>query len=244
MNKILIAVLALSLSVIYPAQSQDNAGYVSTRLPELARSYWLLNNLDTKNDQLIDQYLMITECPIYQKYFNNDFEWNKIRNATRNYIDTYKSRFPTRFEFMQPVYLDRYDFENRSFPIMENSKINLVSRFQIAGNQVADYPCLNRNYREEDFPPSALLTIPKPITYSAVKTDQAKADSFIEYVKNKRLDTVKGRPAYIRYRVKVDKSTAPIMNGKQAMANMFGSIESIAVFADREKTILLEEIKF
>lgn len=243
-----MTILFLILICAHPVQSQEAdtpvQEYASTKLPELARSYWRLNNLDTKNNQLIDQYLMITECVIYQKYFSNDFEWNKIRVATKDYIDTYRNRFPTRFEFTQPIYLDRYDFEKNGFPLKEASKIDLASRIQVAGNQVGDYPCLNRNYREQDFPPAAVMTVPKPFSYMVVKTDQAKADAFVEYVEKKRFDTGKGRPAYMQYRIKVDKSMPPIMNGRQAMANLFGSIESIRVYADREKTILLEEIKF
>lgn len=246
MNRILM-ILFLLLICPHPAKSQDAdaaSDYASTKLPDLARSYWRLNQLDTTDNKLVDQYLMITECQIYQKYFNNDFEWNKIRTATKDYIDKYRNRFPTKFEFIQPIYLDRYDFSRNGFPLMKNSKSELVSRLQIAGNELSDYPCLTSSFQEKNFPPTAALTLPKPFTYTMVKTDQVQADKFVEYLKTKNVDTRFGRPAFIQYRVKIDKSMPPLITGRQAMANFFGTIESITVYADREKTILLEDVKF
>ena len=83
------------------------------------RLYWLLHVYNTDNDDLIDNYLKATECDLFTRFFLNEFEWRKVRQATRTYLDKYKHTFPRRFEYIQPLSLDRYNFDLKGFPLSE-----------------------------------------------------------------------------------------------------------------------------
>lgn len=241
--------LCLLLSIMYcaPAKAQSASSQLlySPTTPEyLAKSYWLLNNLDIQSDENIDQYLMITECDLYLQYYTNDIEWNKIREATRGFINLNKENFPRRFEFIQPIYLGRYDPKSQTFDINKNSQINGILQVQVSGNSPRSYKCLDTTaYNPSLFPINAALKLSRPLTYLSVHAQPDIAQEYLNYIAENKLNDSFGRPAYIRYRFKVEQSLAPISTNTGVFANFFGSLESVSVFGDQSLFIKLEEVK-
>ena len=236
---------AMPLASAKSQTAEPNPLYSSTDLKQLAKAYLTFGRLDVEKDSIIDQYLMISECGLYKEFFSNDIEWNKIRTATRDYIKTYASSFPRRFEFTQPIYLDRYDFKTGSFNLAANSIQSSVTRMIISGNTVGAYPCLSTgNYVESDFPVNAVVTLSRPFNFSAVKTDQSVAEEYLKYIENSKADNMQGRPAYIRYRLKISQYSGSVKMGNTYYGNFFGELESISVFGDKDLLIKLEDRKF
>ena len=115
----------------------------------------------------------------------------------------------------------------------------------MSGNSTGGYPCLNNGpYSETDFPMNAVVTFTQPLNYTTVKTDQSTAEEYLKYLEKNKPDTSLGRPAYIRYRVKVDQYMGPVKIGSEQYANFFGELESVSVFGDKDLFIKLEDRKF
>ncbi|PZP53838.1 MAG: hypothetical protein DI586_10600 [Micavibrio aeruginosavorus] len=248
MIRIFIFSLAVFCLTFTSAKAQSVSGQLlySPTTPEyLAKSYWLLNGLDVEKIENIDQYLMITECDLYKQYYSNDIEWSKIREATKGYINLNKPNFPRRFEFIQPLYLGRYDTSSKEFEIMKNSQINGILQMYVSGNQALHYECINSGaFKPSLFPINASLKLSRPLTYMSVHTTTDSAREYLKYIDENSAVTDFGRLAYIRYRFKVEQSLTPISNEDGIFANFFGSLESVSVFGDRSMFIKLEEVKF
>lgn len=242
-NKILFIVFAL---VLFPFTAKaDDLLYSPTTPTYLAKSYWLLNSLDTESKENLDQYLMVTECDLYNQYYTNDIEWSKIREATKKYIIANKQGFPTRFEFVQPIFLDRYDEATGKFALMKNSQMIGIKQLQISGNYLQSFPCLdNTKYRPDIFPLNAIVTLSRPLNYINVNASPTVVAEYIKYLDEHKTPAQNGRPAYVRYRIKVEQSLKPTPYKSDYFANFFGSLESMTIFGDRDLFIKLEEVKF
>ncbi len=250
-NKFFKFVFVLFVFSFFMASVQSRAEfeaqplYVPTKLSDLAKGYWAFGKLDTKNDALIDQYLMITECSLYAQFYKDDFEWSKIREATRKYVEDNKANFPRRFEFVQPIALDRYDFNLGGFALLKQYQIVGLSKLVISGNSQDEYPCIKSDkYNPQQFPMNAILNMERPLSYTFVKADKALAEEYLKYITDNKIRTEYGRPAYIRYRFKVEQSIGTSILDQSVLSNFYGSLESIAIFGDKEMLIKLDEQKF
>ena len=242
----LIILACLSVYGIAQAQSIPSQLLYSPTTPEyLAKSYWPLKKLDLQDDRNIDQYLLITECDLFRQYYSDDLEWSKIRAATRNYVQKNMDGFPTRFEFIQPLYLDRYDTASQSFAVLPDSQMKGVSQIQASGNNPSDYKCLKTQYYNPKlFPMNAILNLSRPFSYTSVKAKPEDAQEYIKYLQDNNLANPLGRPAFIRYRFKVEQSLDPVNRNNGLYANFFGTLESVTVFGDINLFIKLEDVNF
>lgn len=242
---ILLAVLSILLHSAARAETAQPL-YVTTTPDNLAKSNWLFRDLDENNNGNVDQYLLITECDLYRQYYTNDIEWSKIRDATRSYIAANRKKFPNRFEFIQPIYLGRYDVPSKSFAVEGNSKIMGVGVMQVSGNRATNYTCLKTSeYDPKIFPLNAVLNLSRPLNYTSVKTSEASAEEYLKYIADNDLVSEFGRPAYVRYRFKVEQSLNPVaLNNGELSYNFFGGLESMTVFGDKGLFIKLEDVDF
>ena len=249
-NKFFSLILFLLLFCPSFANAQPASAQLlySPTTPEyLAKSFWPLKKLDENDNNNIDQYLLVTECDLYQQYHSNDIEWSKIQDATRGYIKSNRDSFPTRFEFIQPLYLDRYDVANQSFSVEKKSQIIGVSQLQASGNSTGDYPCLrSQDYDKKTFPMNAIVKLSRPLNLTSIQTNKESAAEYIKYIQDNKLETSKDRVAYVRYRFKVQQSLEPVPMGIDGgvYANFFGTLESMTIFGDKELFIKLQDVKF
>ena len=250
-NKILILLLLVFSVLPFAAKATDFTSdkilYAPTTADNLAKSYWKLNNLDPENTNYLDQYLMITECDMFKSFYKNDIEWNKIRTAAKSMVIANIESFPTRFEFIQPILIDRYDSESSTFSLMKDSQLIGVKQLQISGNIQAEYSCVDNNKDKYDanvFPLNAVLTLSRPLNFTAVHTSPSLAAEYIKYLNDKNINSKDGRLAYVRYRVKVEQSLKTIRDNNDTYANLFGTLEGMSVFGDKDLFIKLQEVPY
>lgn len=219
--------------------------YSPTTADYLVKAYWALGKLDLAKDSNIDQYLMVTECDLFNQYFKNDIEWTKIRNATRGYIEANKKSFPTRFEFIQPIDLNRYDPASGEFSLAPKSQFIGIGALQVSGNAPTDYRCTQTgNFDERVFPLNAVLNLSRPFNLTKIDVSQATASEYIKYLQEHDITDPNTRPAYIRFRFKVEQNLAPVYIRNGQFANFFGMLESVTVFGDKGLFIKMQEIKY
>lgn len=217
--------------------------YVSPDVKNLSKLYWTIGKLDIEEDKLVDYYLMINECEMYLQFYHNDFEWGKIRDATRQYILNNMELFPTHFEIIAPVALGRYDVENEEFDILEQDKIIGLRRLDFAMNMEAYKETCAKTGEIYEYPANIIIILSKPFFLEKIPVKRELAKLYIEEAKRfyETLPPVLQmrnyeRLAFIRLKVQITqyKNTIRVVNG-DLRAVVFGHLDGYEVYADPGK---------
>jgi hypothetical protein len=209
--------------------------YVPPTYDNIARVLWALDMKDLFDDKAVDGYLQIAECDLFQKFYSNEFRWKKIREGTRDYLEKYKSKFSRRFEYVQPIFLDRYDFALKGFPVMPDQQFVGTTRLQFSANSEGATKCRGvvlRNF--SGYPSGAILNLRTPFNLSFVRVPEVLAKEYLKMVENIAIKPGEGRPAFIRFRIRVDQFLNEESLDHGSFANFSGALDKIEVFADRE----------
>ncbi|MEA1937643.1 MAG: DUF4852 domain-containing protein [Pseudomonadota bacterium] len=102
----------------------------------------------TPDDPLVvDEYMCLTECDIYQKYYSNDFEWRSIRSTMRKTIIEQTAAFDPTFYILGSMILGRYDFDHEAFDIDPKTSLERIGSIVLVkqdknacGVELANFP--------------------------------------------------------------------------------------------------------
>ena len=239
---LIILMISTPAMAVEPTVTVMDQSYVPSNLENLMKVYANIGVLDTAKPEHLDQYLAVTECSLYKEFRANEFEWAKIRIATQESLNKHKDTFSKRFEFVLPIMLGEYDFAKGGFPLEKKSSIPSVSKIQITNNAFSYNDCLTlKNYDASAVPINAALSIDRPFSLMLVPADQKMAQKYVDYLETNQVDMRNGRPAYLEFRVKMDRFLEKAGESDSSMALFYGQIESIAVYGDRDQMIKLYE---
>ena len=225
-----------------PPQKFDRNAYPQTNWSTLIKVYWRMNQLDTNKDEDIDNTLRVLECPIYQKYTSDDFEWNEIRNAMRKKITMQKNSWPTTVSFMQPIELEEYNPNRHVFPIVKQMQWNNVYRMQIAGNNAQqENPCTTSLMSGgiPNMPSNASLRLSRPFKLTELPLNDEMAKTYIDFInaRAKQNNGYTDRVVYARFYVTLDRYVGKITQTSGAvrdnLGEFLGQIDRIEVYADQ-----------
>ena len=227
------------------AAPQAIQSYVQPSYANLARTLWSLNFHSIENDTAIDDFLMISECGLYERFFKNEFEWKKIREATRDYLSKHKSSFPRRYEYVQPLMLDRYDFSLKGFSLMKGSDFKSSDRLEMATNLKNKDQCQGLKYDYiKGYPSNMMVILKQPFKLSFVRVNEDLAKEYLKILADREININQGRPAYMRFRIRFDRYVGTEVVGQREYAILGGALETIEVFADRDLMFKLYEQAF
>lgn len=216
--------------------------YTSVTYDNLARTLWAMNAHALDDDLMVDNFLRITECNLYGKFYMNEFEWEKIREATRKYLMKYKEEFPRRYEYIQPLFLDRYDTTLKGFALMKDSAFYQSTRIEIADGVYHRSKCASEAIRHvQGYPDSVVLTTRRPFKLTFIRVNEALAKEYLSFVKGRYNDPRQGRPAFMRIRIRLDQHLPDLYISQGVYSNYGGVIETIEIFADRDLMFKLYE---
>lgn len=232
------------------ASDSDNEiddGYKIPTFKNLSKLYWALAMFDLGDNAAIDNYLLINECDLYQKYFASDFEFESLREATKETIVKNMASFPVKFEIMIPVGLDRYDTGTEKFKLDQRSHFIGSKRLEVNVNDVSSYVCGAKRGVIAGYPKNIILSLSRPFTLTEVPVSPEAAQLYIEESQNLsksqpyRFDVSKfGRVAYLRLKVTMNQFRGySKRTGQAALADIFGTIDGYELYGDRDKKLLL-----
>ncbi len=225
--------------------------YFTPSVQNLSKLYWKKNTLDLNNDIAVDNFLKINECTLYNDFFNDDFEWTRVRDAARKMLLNSKDSFPDRFKFLLPVELGRYDLEEKGFPLENDTAFIDLRRVEMGGGDNSEEIC-GVNHAIDFYPRNIVLALSSPFSFDFLPVDEHVAQAFLirrkyEDFKVSNALRLQGfdRIAYARLRVHLTSYQGQA-RGKDntVLAVMFGRIEGIDFFEDPYETKLLKSIDF
>ncbi len=245
-----------SLSAAYPLAAQDFGEgtvqeiYEAPNMAGFAQLYWAMGKMDVTNDVHIDNYLAITQCDLFRDYYHNDFEWRKIREATRTFLNNSKESFPLRYEFVQPILLGEYDFERRGFHVLREYKVQDMRRFEVRAEDAGDTIC-GLSDKLEGYPSAIILEFSRSLTLDFVAMEPEQAERFIakkaEILKDpniaknfkKKEDYYSLRDTYLIMKVKFFTYKEDVKEDGREYATMIAALEGVELYSSYDRKELL-----
>lgn len=212
------------------------ATYTQMTYETLYKLAWAYDAFSASNEAALNTYLIITECNLYNKFFQNEFEWEKIKIATRQYIKANKTKVPHYYEYVQPISMGRYDYSLQGFPIIDAKEFKGQRNLQFANYESGDTSCGHFGINKGDYPSTGVVTINSPLNLTFIRIPLDLAQQYIEWRATQKIaEDGEKRQAYIRYRIRIDgyEGVKSFSAGLNAF-NFTGKLLRIDVFADKE----------
>lgn len=121
-----IIALLLATSILFSTQvfAED---YIKPNWPDLLRTLVRLKSIDLHDQNLLDEYVIISECDLYKSFYSDDFKWNKVRVALSADAEQNVSKFPVSYRFDTKLQLDRYDFQDKIYRFSPKATLNDIN---------------------------------------------------------------------------------------------------------------------
>ena len=180
--RVLLCVTVLATASYVSAARADS--YEKISMDNAVKTLVRFGAIDIKKEEVIDEYGMLTECKLYKKHYNDDFKWNKIRDALRQTIKQNIAIFPTGYYYDAELQLGRYDFKEKQYPFTEKSKIENVNAFTVINQQDSGCQGMGLKFRTTNY----RLLLTQPLTICVLPLAEQSAHALL-----KRIDAGKHR---------------------------------------------------
>lgn len=229
-------------------EDKYSGDHVAANLENISKLYWKKGALSVSKTSHIDNFLRINECDIYEKFYEDEFEWARIRKAARKMIEANKEHFSDKFKIIIPLDLGRYDMKRKGFPLVSNTSFLDLRRVEIGGGQNEEV--CGDPYAIEGYPKSLILILSKPYNLDFIELDEHVAQAFIIQQKYEPTEVPKelrrqgfSRLVYARVRFSLDKYQGETLGeDRLPRAVVFGDIEGVDIFEDAEEKVLIKTI--
>lgn len=210
--------------------------YVPSNHENILRLIWLLKGFQLEDPNDINAYIQVSECSLYLKYFNDDFEWRKIQKATLEYLTRYSKSFSNYLEITQPIFVDRYDFDLRGFTLRNPQELTNVAAIQLLQTKYGITKCEGVTVDTEKYTGTAILKLKNTVNIGYIRASDKVAKAYLDYVQQSRgVMGLDKKVMFIRYRVRVDRYIGPESLPSIGRAQMFtGKLLQLDVFADQQ----------
>ena len=159
--------------LLFTGASARADDYAKPTWANLVRTMVKFDAFDTTDDALLDEYIIITECPLYQSFYADDFKWNEVRAAVRKSIQSPGADFPSAYGYLTKLQLDRYDFTTKIFRFTDASAVHNVNAFLLYETEGAECG----KAKPKNLPRAFRAVLDKPVSIPglAMPPEQAKA---------------------------------------------------------------------
>ena len=232
------------------SETKEETVYYPPTLANFAKTYWRFMKFHTNDDVAIDNFMRISECDLYNEYKHNEFEWSGIREATRNFLEENKKKFPAHYQMVQPVSLGDYDFDRKGFNIVPEHAIEGLKRFEIVSDEFRGEVCGEKK-PIPGYPKTIALELTRPLIFDFFELEEGVAKEIITqkmelYEKLPPERKIRGyyleaREVYLNAKVKIFAYKPGDVKLRQGYttAKMLGILERVEVYEDRNLTKLL-----
>ncbi len=127
------ATIFLLVSLVFPAPLRAEE-FVPLSFDNILKTFIRFGTLDLRYDEVMDLYGRVMVCDLYQEYYDNDFQWQRIRGVLRKSIKKEVGLFPTAYKYDTTLQLGKYDFENNIYLFSSGTIQFNVNVFNIETN--------------------------------------------------------------------------------------------------------------
>lgn len=203
---------------------------------------WRFEGYDYDNDEDLKRFIALNDCELFKRYQNYDLEWEYIVPKYKRYLKSNYKRFPSKVRVEIPIGLLRYNEEQNLFEMSEETQFNAVrvmpiKRFggdvepcNIQGSWIANYHRFLLN--------NVNISLKHELNLTEVPVPYDLAIKYIELVERYAgyHHKVEGRLAFAYFYVVFHDYIRRVADGGHLL---YGEIEDIEIYADRERTMKL-----
>lgn len=245
---VLLGLVAILIVVSFPAFA-DKSAYEEATIRRLTDHLFQEKMIDFEDPNQFKEYTMIEDCEIFDAYFSNDFEWNRIRIAIKQEMDGLEPSVKrTKLRVPGRINITRYNFTTQSFDIDEDDIFDAVGFLQISESL---YSLCDKQYDEGN-----VKTIPrkyflKPdIAFNLFRIPVSKtvAKKVLDRIplneKNSRAD-YDTRTVHININMTLDAFFEIRKEGKKkVLAYVLGTVDSVDFYMDAHRKNKFKTISY
>lgn len=201
----------------------------------LANLMWKYGAHELDDDIALKTYFQIHYCPVFEKYYKDDFLWQTIMEGFKRNMKYFSKDFPNKFYIIAVIPIDRYDFTKSAFVIDSRAALDNAGSIQIpfyedmsvrCGKSVIDYSVFPRNMKFLADRKFSLKEIP-------MKPDDA--NELLENIRQYRYEGIESdRVLTVRFLLNINGVSYDISEG---LVVFKGTLDEMAFFEDPQLTI-------
>lgn len=236
-----------------PSQAQElrkeNAvlHYTPVSYKAMVALMWKYKVHDISDPNIMDDYLRIVNCPLYQKYGSDDFVWERIREGVRRDLSYFSSSIPDRFEIYAFMPIDKYDFKKNAFIIPEEFALDNAGAIQIPFFDDSEFfnGCIGSDQQIKLFPRDIKFIADNKFSLLEIPVAPDKADEVLNNIQKYEYKNAKDqRILAVRFRIKINTIDAYEVTFSSSQLRFKGELDEIAFFEDPERTKLVWKKQF
>lgn len=154
-------------------------GYERPNKRNMSELFVRLGLLNPKDDIQITDFFRINECGIYQRYFQNEFEWRPIKKTLADHLIKNKNLYNNRFFLVIPITVSRYDFTNQSY-IVENLNFHDGIRDFMFDEVWRSRSCDISMLEHRNLPSRFIVNFNRPIFLRSIPVNPERAQEIFE----------------------------------------------------------------
>jgi hypothetical protein len=182
--------LLFVLLLLVPVSAQAEA-FVKPSLENFLKTLIRFGTLDTRENKIIDAYGRIMACDLFEEYYDNDFQWQKIRGVLRESVKKEVGLYPTGYRYDATLQLGRYNFEKNLYEFTEKTRQEGVTAFRV--NTASQNDCKKK--RDVTFPDNFAVILEKPIQLLGIPMSSESGEKLL-----KRLEEAENKNHLIHVR--------------------------------------------
>lgn len=221
-------------------------GYAKPDYNDLVQTAVVLGAYDIDDVKVAQEYAKQIYCPLFQKYYADDFSWNAEKKKILSRVKSKKEPYRVQYEYGGVVKLDRYDPATQSFPLSKDTRLSNVGHMEVLNSRILkDVYCKIGVEGEDDkrsiFPVVVGLMLNKPLTLTAMPMSPDKGDALLAKL---RARGILDRSIFVRFRFRVVDKPQIVKNshGEVYRIDLGGHLQAIDFFLDREMTMWLTAV--
>lgn len=242
------SIAAAATSAVAPSSKstshETTLTYAPTSFENNTKLAWALGAYKPSDVVAVNRFLQITECNLYKKFFQNEFEWAKILKNTQSYLSNYGSSVPRFYQFVQPISLKRYDFKLKGFPLEDNSVYAPTYVLQVSDDRHEVNSCGMKFDPEPKFPNAAVLNIASPFALSFLHVPEEIAREYLSFLNQQKNLKSAERPAFMRFQIEISQLLRLETINNTPYYVFRGKLIRLDAFADKELLLPLYTQKF
>ncbi len=230
---IFLSVFLLSFVFLHTASADQDIEYKNATIQRLTNHLSRHGGINFDDSKQFKEYAIIEDCQVLKKYFENDFDWNRIRLAFKQHIQKLKApEKPLKLRIPGKIQITRYNFTTESFDLENSSILKDVGYLQISSDS---YDLCDGKFSERDIknlPNLYYLKLDTPLNIFRIPVSKPVALGILEKTAVERRDL---RSLYIDIKVSVDDIATETPKGDESYKNAFyfnGKVESIDFYTD------------
>lgn len=185
---ILLSLTALCLATSVSAQTADEIDkilaereYQYMSQANMAKLYWHFGKYSKDDREQVEDFIYLTDCPLYKRYKGDDIQWTEIVNAKQEAIEKEAAQYSTRFEITQKIYLEDYNANTEIFDILDSYDLKKSRTLFLAAADYGQILCTNQMTKYvSDYPEEIVLKTNTPFEFTSFEIEKDIAAKFIE----------------------------------------------------------------